>query len=508
MAGHPRVLFSWIGQNDLNASKAGNDRGDGPLAETLAARTFDEVVLLSNYPKKDTEAYLRWLRKRCAVKPSIDYVKLSTPMHYGEIYDAVVDIMATTRERVGKGAPLYCLLSPGTSAMASIWIIVAKTRFGATLLQASREGGIEEVLIPFDLSADYLPDLYSGPDQALARMSRGELAHTPGFEDIHYKSAAMGRVVGRAQQAAIRSVPVLIEGESGTGKELFARAIHRSSTRAGGPFIPVNCGAISPDLVEAEFFGHTREAFTGATKARDGHFRAANEGTLFLDEVGELPLAMQVKLLRVLQEGKVTPVGASGEVSVDVRIVAATNRSLVHEVRAGNFRQDLFYRLAVAVLRLPPLRERQGDLSLLIDRLLERINTDGASEPAWKRKKISAAARNVLTGHHWPGNVRELQNTLTRACVWTQGATIDKAAAEEALMKVALDPGAGDGVLNRPLDDGLDLKELLGEVAHHYLERAWEAAHHRKQRAADMVGLNTYQTFKDWAHKYGVDLED
>jgi transcriptional regulator with PAS, ATPase and Fis domain len=182
----------------------------------------------------------------------------------------------------------------------------------------------------------------------------------------------MKRVIALARRVAIRSIPVLIEGESGTGKELMARAIHQASPRAAKPFITVNCGAIPPELVESEFFGHRRGSFTGAVSDRKGHFERADGGTLFLDEIGELPKAIQVKLLRTLQEGEVTPVGSSEARKVDVRVVAATNRTLISEVAEGNFREDLFYRLAVAIIKLPPLRERAGDLSLLIDALLHR----------------------------------------------------------------------------------------------------------------------------------------
>ena len=229
----------------------------------------------------------------------------------------------------------------------------------------------------------------------------------------------MVHVIARARRVAPRSVPVLIQGESGTGKELLARAIHRASPRRDRSFLAVNCGAIPAELVESELFGHEKGAFTGADRARVGYFEAADGGSLFLDEVGELSMLAQVKFLRILQDGKVLAVGSRSHRDVDVRIIAATNRSLAGEVAEGRFREDLFYRLAVADLKLPALREREGDLGLLVERLLEQVNGEHANQPGFEPKKISPGARNLLMAHPWPGNVRELLNTLHRTALWS-----------------------------------------------------------------------------------------
>ena len=189
---------------------------------------------------------------------------------------------------------------------------------------------------------------------------------------------------------------MLIEGESGTGKELLARAIHRASPRREKPFVAVNCGAIPSELLEAELFGYVKGAFTGAARSHAGYFEKSSTGTLFLDEVGELPLAAQVKILRVLQEKQVTRVGSTTPVAIDFRLLAATNRKLIEEVSNGRFRTDLFYRLAVAVLHLPPLRERPGDLGLLIDRLLDQINEESAHEPGFAHKKLSVLLEEIF----------------------------------------------------------------------------------------------------------------
>ena len=195
--------------------------------------------------------------------------------------------------------------------MAAIWLLLAKTRYPARLIESSREHGVKEVSIPFELSAEFAPVASKQADEALARLMMGMSPESPAFTAIVHRCAAMKRTVAMAHRLAVRDVPVLIQGESGTGKELFARAIHQASARNGKPFVAVNCGAIPHELVEAELFGHERGAFTGATAARAGYFESADGGTLFLDEVGELPLASQVRLLRVLQEREVTRVGAT-----------------------------------------------------------------------------------------------------------------------------------------------------------------------------------------------------
>jgi transcriptional regulator with PAS, ATPase and Fis domain len=312
----------------------------------------------------------------------------------------------------------------------------------------------------------------------------------------------MARLIGRARRVALHNVPVLIEGESGTGKELLARAIHRASPRRDQKFVAVNCGAIPRELVESELFGHEKGAFTGASQQRRGYFEDASRGTLFLDEIGDLPQPAQVKLLRVLQEGEIVRVGATQPIKVDVRIIAATNRTLTDEINAGTFREDLFFRLAVAVLKVPPLRERTGDLGLLVDKLFAQVNEEAAKEPSFRRKTLSAGARNVLLGHAWPGNVRELLNPLRRMVIWADDTSISADDAREAVLASRV--GKGDGTLGRALGDGFSLQTLLDEVARHYLARAMKESNGNKTKAAALVGLPSYQTLTNWLDRYEV----
>jgi DNA-binding NtrC family response regulator len=372
--------------------------------------------------------------------------------------------------------------------MAAVWILLAKTRFPAELIQSSAEKGVEVARIPFDIAAEFLPDLLRQVDQRLSDRSAGIPPARAEFATIIHRSTVMQRLLQRAAKVAVRSVPVLIEGESGTGKELLARAIHAASPRQENPFIAVNCGAIPAELVESTLFGHKKGSFTGAIQDRPGVFEAAGEGTLFLDEVGELPLAAQVKLLRVLQEQQVTRVGETQELPVRARIIAATNRQLVTEIQAGRFCEDLFYRLAVAVLKIPPLREREGDLSLLIDRLLEQVDQEGAEDPGYAQKTLSPGTRNLLLTYPWPGNVRELLNTLQRAVLWSETAMIGEEDIREALL---LFPARkGDKLLEQPLMPGFNLSDLLGKVSRHYLERALTETQGNKTQAALQQTVN------------------
>ncbi len=500
-----KILFCWLGMTDLKASSGAEDVGRGPIAQALASREYGEVVLLNNLKRGAAENYLTWLRDRSRSNIELQHFSLSSPTDFGEIYRAASGAVSQKLEEHGQDARLVFHLSPGTPAMAAVWILLAKTRFPAELIESSKEHGVRSVSVPFDISAEFLPDLLGKPDKTLEMMAAGLPAEAPEFDDIIYRSDIMRRVVLKARRIAPRSVAVLIEGESGTGKELFARAIHDASPRKNKPFVAINCGAIPTELVESELFGHEKGAFTGAVAARIGHFEAAQGGTIFLDEIGELSKVIQVKLLRCLQEGEVRRIGSTRSRRIDVRIVAATNRNLIEEVAAGSFREDLFYRLAVAVIRLPPLRERPGDISLLVDRFLERINRQSSKEPGYKKKKISAAARNLLLLHSWPGNVRELQNTLVRAAVWSLDEELGEKDIEEALLPVRSPEGGKDQILNRPLGPGIDLPEIMKTVAVHYLQRGLDENHGNKTKAAKALGLPSYQTLTNWLKKYGLE---
>ena len=289
-----------------------------------------------------------------------------------------------------------------------------------TVIAAMRAGAVDFVVKPVGaerLSVSIKNALrFDALEDEVRRMTRrasGALT----FRDIVTKSDDMGRAIRLGERSARSNIPVLIEGESGVGKELMARAIQGSSERKGKPFVPVNCGALPENLIESILFGHEKGAFTGATEKHLGKFVEAHGGTLFLDEIGELPLDAQVKLLRALQEGEVDPVGAKRSTKVDVRLVSATNQNLIELVKQGRFREDLFYRLNVFPITIPPLRARRDDVPDLARRFAARF----AAEEGKKITGISPEAVALLTRYDWPGNVRQLENVLFRAVVLADG---------------------------------------------------------------------------------------
>jgi len=497
-----RVLLSWIGRTDLDSAKDGAD-GPGPLGSVVTNRAFDRIELLYNYSPEEVSGFLSWLGKRTDAPVAAHYFALESPIDYEAIYRAAVTRLETINEEQSSELPYFTFhLSSGTGAMEAVWVLLGKTSFKAELLQSSTQRGVVAPKLPFEISLDFLPSLLAEPDRRLARLSEGLPPPTPEFKQIIHQSEGMKRVITKARRVALRKISVVIEGESGTGKELLARAIHYSSPRKRGPFQAKNCGAIPADLVESDLFGHEKGAFSGAHATHRGVFEVANGGTVFLDEIGELPLLAQVKLLRVLAEGEVTRLGSTTSLRVDVRIIAATNRKLVDEMQAGRFREDLFHRLAGLVVTLPPLRERTEDIPLLLDEMLTRVNKECESEPGYEPKVLSVAARTHAKHYRWPGNVRELYSTLLRAAVFTPGSRIELADFQEALL--AVDNHPRDHLLERPLGDGFSLPKLLSEVERHYLSRGMDEAGKNMTQAAELLGFASYQTLSNRLKKNGL----
>ncbi len=284
------------------------------------------------------------------------------------------------------------------------------------------------------------------------------------------------------KKVAATDATILIMGESGTGKELVARAIHSASSRVDRPFIPVNCGAIPAELLESEMFGHERGAFTGAIGQRAGMFQLANGGTIFLDEVGEMNPTLQVKLLRVLQDREVRPVGADRTLKVDVRVIAASNKELAAEVEAGNFREDLFYRLQVIPIVMPPLRERRSDIPLLVRHFLEKHNRKRPGRPV----DVAEEAMVHLWEYDWPGNVRELENLLERLVILSEDGRV-----EMEHLPLSIRSFISEKKIPRPAlgDEGLDLNSAVEEFENRLIEEALRRTKGNKQAAARLLGL-------------------
>jgi DNA-binding NtrC family response regulator len=358
-----------------------------------------------------------------------------------------------------------------------------------TAVQAVRAGAFDYISKPFNIA-----EVKAAVERALAQ-GGGRPPRTPAApaqppEGLLGRTGAMLTVYKQIAHAADSTAPVLVCGESGTGKELVARAIHTHGSRAMRPFVAINCAAVAETLLESELFGHVRGAFTGATSDRKGVFEQAHGGTVFLDEIGDTPSAMQVKLLRVLQDGEVRPVGASRAIHVDARVVAATNADIQRLVADQRFREDLYYRLSVIVIPLPALRERREDIPLLIEQFVGQ-----AAARAGRQVALSPEAVSALSAYSWPGNVRELENTIERLVVFSRG-------------RIEVQDLPDTVVAAPPLQERLfqDLPPLE-ELERRYLVHVLESTGGNRSRAAEVLGIDR-RTFYRMAERFGIPLKD
>ncbi len=364
------------------------------------------------------------------------------------------------------------------------------TAYGSldTAINALKAGAFDFLTKPVDLGR--LRELVA----TALRLRSGETTEGPVDTRLLGESPPMKALRNQIQKLARSQAPVYISGESGSGKELVARLIHEQGPRAEKPFVPVNCGAIPSELMESEFFGHKKGSFTGAIEDKQGLFQAANGGTLFLDEVADLPLAMQVKLLRAIQEKAVRAVGGQQEVVVDVRILCATHKDLAAEVAAERFRQDLFYRLNVIELRVPPLRERREDIPLLADTMLKRL-AEGSGLPA---ARLSLEALDKLKCYRFPGNVRELENMLERAYTLCEN---DQIQADDLRLADAAPAGESGEASLAQIDN---LEDYLEEIERKLIMQALEETRWNRTAAAQRLGLS-FRSMRYRLKKLGID---
>ena len=370
--------------------------------------------------------------------------------------------------------------------------VLVLTQYGTieSAVEATRLGAADFVTKPY-----HVEDLRAKLDRMVRaldlerenRVLREELRSRPGFGELVGVSAKMQRVYQLIEKVAPHICPVLILGESGTGKELVARSIHYSSPRRERPFVPVDCSALVPTLIESELFGYVKGAFTGATQSRHGLLEAAVGGTLFLDEIGDLPVDLQAKLLRALQEREIKPVGSNERVAIDVRVIAATNRDLEEAIRKNQFRQDLYFRLNVVQIKLPPLRERKNDIPMLVNSFLEKF-----SPPQHPVRSVSEEAMGRLMAYDWPGNVRELENAVERAVALGTG-TI--------LALTDLPSNLQHGMFERRM--GMDELVPLEELERRAIFRALRETGGDKLAAARLLGIGKttlYRKLKEYEH--------
>jgi len=351
-------------------------------------------------------------------------------------------------------------------------------------VSALKEGAYDYLTKPFDMDELLLQVRRIDEMRGLRReldSARSALRNS-GSTTLIGQSPGIRRVQEMIKMVAQSDAPTMVTGESGTGKEVVARMIHEQSSRRDKPFVAVNCGALAENLVEAELFGHERGAFTGAVRKRDGRFKAADGGTLLLDEVAELPLPAQAKLLRVLQEGVVEPLGTNTPVRVDVRIISATHRNLADRIKSGAFREDLSYRINVIELKLPPLRERPGDIPLLVKHFLAHLAAPGAPSPS-----ISPSAWATLSQYQFPGNVRELSHAVEHAMVLSGGKEIG---IQHLPLSMVKSPNTEELGIEAPRSAIRPLQAAIRDFEHAYLLRALRATEGKRARTAELLGIS------------------
>lgn len=370
------------------------------------------------------------------------------------------------------------------------------TAYGSmeTAIKALRNGASDYILKPIEFDELIIKvDRVISLKKVLAenQLLRKEIQRNFDFSKMVGKSSAMQKIFSMVETVAATESTVLITGNSGTGKELIARAIHLNSKRSSKPFLALNCGAISENLIESELFGHKRGAFTGAVSDKEGFLKAADGGTLFLDEISEMPLQLQVKLLRVLQEKEITPVGTTYTIPVDVRFLASTNRDLKEEIKTGRFREDLYYRLNVIELHLPSLKERKEDIPLLVDHFINKYRTE-FKKPV---KGIHASALNALTNYEWKGEVRELENVIERAVIFAKG---------EEIVIDDLPPYLHDEPTFDFIEKSGSLESFLRKIEKEFIQKSLNENNFNKEIVAEKLdlGLSTlYRKIKE----YGLD---
>lgn len=412
-----------------------------------------------------------------------------------EIYDLVI-----TDLRMPKADGMDVLKAVKSSSPETVVLVITAFATSDSAVEAMKQGAYDYLTKPFQVDEVQLIIRNALEKRRLSTenmLLKREMASQSSFAKIVGQSEAMQKVFDVVKKVADARSNILICGESGTGKELVARAIHYNSARSPMPFVAVNCSAVPETLLESELFGHVKGSFTGAISNKAGLFEVANGGTIFLDEIGDTTPTIQVKLLRVIQEREFRRVGGNQDMKVDVRVIAATNRDLEKAVAEGAFREDLYYRLDVIPIRLPPLRLRTGDIPLLVTHFLEKFSQDSA-KPA---PILTPEALHVLLEHEWRGNVRELENLIERVVAFSSGNPVTEADVRGWLHRsVTLQQ---PGMPTDLPDDGLDLEALINGIEKDLLLKALERAKWVKKKAARLLRLNT-RSFRYRLEKYAI----
>ena len=486
-----RILLTFTGFHDpYSRGLVGEDDQPGPILSLLRERQFDLVCLLSTpNTEKNTRETLDLASRQVATEHL--HVPLQDPTDYAAILKHLRKITANLVERF-KGADFYVAVASGTPQMHACWVLlVSSGELVARILHIRPQRFVtkdDPVVSEVDVGALDFPQVRARPrstdDPVNGDADISRVISDLGIVADHPKMlSALNTAVTIGPSAA----PVLILGETGTGKELFARLIHSLSRRPAELFVPVNCAAIPKELAESILFGHKKGSFTGALTDQIGKFQQADKGTLFLDELAELPVSTQAKLLRVLQDGVVEPIGSTRSHKVNVRIVAATNKNIADAIRVGTFREDLYYRLNVGEIRLPALRERATDIPKIALHVLDNLN-----KTLRRPKGLSQAALARLQAQPWPGNVRDLQNAIERSLLMSQEELVD---ADDLLIsdhRFARDPLAA---LPEP-GEGFSIENFLSSARKQLVLKALETAKGNKSEAARLLGISPQAVHK------------
>lgn len=478
------ILFSWIGDNDLK--DIGRTEQFGALYSICFSEIakFTKIILLSNRDNTHIQDYLKWLDDRLTTmnaKIEFEYFnENSDPTDYQFIYQKSEYVI---KKYTQSGDFLYFNLTSGTPTMSATWLLLGTSIFKAILIQSSRQKGVEIVTVPYEIS------LQNKQDTTISDIGNNIL-----LNEFQQAKDSMQNINDFVQLFAPRNIPVMIQGETGSGKEVLARQIHNNSPRKDRSFIAINCGAINDNLVDSELFGYKKGAFTGANTDRKGHFENAHLGTLFLDEIGELPLSSQVKLLRVLQEKEVVPVGDSRPIKIDVRVICATHRDLLKMVQNGEFREDLYYRLAVGVIGIPALRDRsKNNIIQLSEDLLKEINQKFYGD-GFTQKQLSACATDFICSQYWSGNIRELQNTLLRACIYYPNI---KTLKEKHISSVIINISNKSHENLVTIEIPTNAPQRIKDIKKLYAQTALKMTNNRKNKAGELLKISS-QVLDNW----------
>ena len=507
-----KIFISWIGDSDLSYySKNINDKG--MLIAFMKSEHFsimDECHLLYNKNSgaaKDKVRFINFIKDKILKGQNFYIHEFDIAFNdYRHIYKSAASVIESIKIENSSKINLFYHLSSGTPQAAAVWVVFSKSKYPGTLYMTYKDKNDSIIKskvadIPFDVDESYIQYLEKKSDMEFLKM----WSDIPEYESIIHESATMRLILNKAFKVAPHDIPVLILGETGTGKELFAMAIHKSSKRIDKPFITINCSAIHEETSNATLFGWSKGAWTGSHLDGKGYFLDCDGGTIFLDEIGDLSLDIQTKLLRVLQYGEVQRVGDGKTFHADVRIIAATNRDLRQMVIDGKFREDLFYRINVAVLKLPPLRERGTDSIIIAEHFLEIMNDEYKTiGNKYITVKFSDPAKKFIENYRWPGNIRELYHTIQRAYVWNETGLIT----EEDIKTHLLEPlqRADNENISLSKETPINLEEISDRLKKKYIVIALELTNNNKTETAKLLGYKSYQTLTNIMKKVGIEL--